>query len=528
MQNKIIYMLVFILCVFALFTEKSFSQRIYVENDSLKVNGNTIFINGANTPWNNWNDFGGSYDHDWWDNEFSRIKNAGGNATRIWITCSGEVGINIDSSGYVSGATQAHWDDLADMFQLARSNQIYILATLISFDHTKNTYSTYQSWRDMYSSNSNIDSFITNYVDPFVNRYKDNPYLFAIEPCNEIEWVNQNDDNAQLPWSTLQYFCARVVAAVHENSDVLATIGVSMKWQTDVYENNEGNQFSDDRLRAQYNDSNAYIDVYSPHFYDWVTDWFGNPMASTNVSEYGLTDKPVIIGELPANGVGGINITDCFMNGYENGLHGLMPWTSNGVDSCGSLDSGLGAALTNFYNNYPDLVYPPVEGTPLPTGVPTETPSPTPEPTPEPTDVPVDCSNAPEWDPDAVYEEAGMRVVYNGNLYESKWYSSGQNPEENSGEYEVWTLIGPCDSDVTPAPTTVPTETTAPDVTPGDVNSDGEVDIVDALLTAQFYVGLNPSGFNEAAADADCNGNIDIVDALLIAQYYVGLISGFC
>lgn len=99
-----------------------------MENATLKVNGNAIFINGANTPWNNWNDFGGSYNSGWYDNEFSRIKNAGGNATRIWITCIGEVGINIDSSGYVSGATQAHWDNLADMFQLAQKNQIYILA----------------------------------------------------------------------------------------------------------------------------------------------------------------------------------------------------------------------------------------------------------------------------------------------------------------------------------------------------------------------------------------------------------------
>lgn len=45
----------------------------------------------------------------------------------------------------------------------------------------------------------------------------------------------------------------------------------------------------------------------------------------------------------------------------------------------------------------------------------------------------------------------------------------------------------------------------------GDVNEDGTIDIVDALLTAQYYVGLD----------------VSIVDALLIAQYYVGLIDTF-
>jgi hypothetical protein len=62
----------------------------------------------------------------------------------------------------------------------------------------------------------------------------------------------------------------------------------------------------------------------------------------------------------------------------------------------------------------------------------------------------------------------------------------------------------------------------------GDVNNDGAIDIVDALLTAQFYVGLDPSGFDQGNADTNCDGSLDILDALLIAQYYVGLINSFC
>jgi hypothetical protein len=61
----------------------------------------------------------------------------------------------------------------------------------------------------------------------------------------------------------------------------------------------------------------------------------------------------------------------------------------------------------------------------------------------------------------------------------------------------------------------------------GDVNNNGTVEIVDALLVAQFYVGMNPSGFDQSKGDVNRNGTVDIVDALLIAQYYVGIISGF-
>ena len=147
----------------------------------------------------------------------------------------------------------------------------------------------------------------------------------------------------------------------------------------------------------------------------------------------------------------------------------------------------------------------------------------------------MDCSGIPEWDATTVYEDAGIRVVYNNLVYETNWYSSGQNPEENSGDYEVWSPIGTCDSGSTPAPATEPptpaptaVTTQAPQTDLGDVNDDGAVDIVDALLIAQYYVGLNPSAFNYDAADTNCDGSVDIVDALLVAQFYVGLVSGFC
>jgi mannan endo-1,4-beta-mannosidase len=61
----------------------------------------------------------------------------------------------------------------------------------------------------------------------------------------------------------------------------------------------------------------------------------------------------------------------------------------------------------------------------------------------------------------------------------------------------------------------------------GDTNENGTIDIVDALLIAQFYVGLEPANFNSDYADTNCSGTVDIVDALLVAQFYVGLIDSF-
>ncbi|MBN2533187.1 MAG: hypothetical protein JXB88_09865 [Spirochaetales bacterium] len=75
----------------------------------------------------------------------------------------------------------------------------------------------------------------------------------------------------------------------------------------------------------------------------------------------------------------------------------------------------------------------------------------------------------------------------------------------------------------TPDPVT-PTPTSTDGI--GDVNNDGAIDIIDALLCAQYYVGLSPSNFDTGIADVNTDGEITIIDALYLAQYYVGLING--
>ncbi|HEX7583250.1 MAG TPA: T9SS type A sorting domain-containing protein [Prolixibacteraceae bacterium] len=339
------------------------SQQITVSGNKFLVDGKEIFMNGANTPWNNWNDFGGSYVSTWWDSEFQRIKNAGGNSTRIWITCNGTVGVNISADGTVTGVTNAFWSNVDDMFRLAKKNKIYIKATLISFDHFKNSNSKFQSWRNMVLNNDKVETFVTNYTIPFVNKYKDNPYLWAIDVCNEIEWVNQDAADGNIPWNRLQYFVARVASAVHENSQVLVTLGsAAVKWNSDKF---EGNYWSDARLKAQYNKENAKLDFYSLHFYGWTVKWFGNFAVDKTPTDYGLNDRPCVIGECPAKGVFNDGATptlvvlpsEMFLATWNKGWKGLMPWTSNGVDSNGNL-TDFKSGLLNFQKAHPELVDP--------------------------------------------------------------------------------------------------------------------------------------------------------------------------
>lgn len=61
----------------------------------------------------------------------------------------------------------------------------------------------------------------------------------------------------------------------------------------------------------------------------------------------------------------------------------------------------------------------------------------------------------------------------------------------------------------------------------GNVNGDGAINIIDALLTAQYAAGISVASYNSQLADVDGNRAVTIIDALLIAQYTTGLITQF-
>ncbi|WP_031518664.1 glycosyl hydrolase family 18 protein [Siccibacter colletis] len=83
------------------------------------------------------------------------------------------------------------------------------------------------------------------------------------------------------------------------------------------------------------------------------------------------------------------------------------------------------------------------------TPVPTPTPEPTPTPTPTPTPVPDDSASGtapyPLWDANTIYGAKWgtfEKVSWKGHNYQVNWYSQGEQPDLNSGQYKVWTDIG--------------------------------------------------------------------------------------
>ena len=83
----------------------------------------------------------------------------------------------------------------------------------------------------------------------------------------------------------------------------------------------------------------------------------------------------------------------------------------------------------------------------------------------------------------------------------------------------------PTEAPATEAPATEAPATEAPVVLSdilGDINNNGEIDILDATMIQRYLVGLETGFFNEAVADVTGDGSVSILDATAIQRYLAG------
>jgi len=136
-------------------------------------------------------------------------------------------------------------------------------------------------------------------------------------------------------------------------------VGICMgpKYNSDTADGHHGNKVSDASLQAVVADSGARVDFYASHYYDWIGHTWGNGVYTTP-GAYGMpTDKPNVFGEMPASGTRSHTTTEDYESAYQHGWQGAMAWTSNGIDSNGSL-TRLGPATRAFCDNHRQLVFP--------------------------------------------------------------------------------------------------------------------------------------------------------------------------
>lgn len=317
--------------------------RIRIADGRFCANGRPVWFNAVNTPWHRWNDFGGRFEPDFWDEHFARLRGIGVNAARIWINCGGMVGVWLREDGMLDHVTEKHWQDLDVLFALAHKHGVYVMATLLSFDHFKeHPRGTHLAWRRMLADENAVRSFVDGYVVPFVRRYGDEPALFAIDLMNEPDWVARNPECGLCPWEQLSRLFAHEAAAIHANSEVLVTTGIGLGINNS--DRLAGNKVGSVLLRSLTGDARAYMDFDSPHYYAWERRFVEYPFTA-GPEAFGLDGtRPAVIGECAAVDETGVPLAERYENAWRSGWDGVFAWTSNGVDPCGGFEDVRPAA----------------------------------------------------------------------------------------------------------------------------------------------------------------------------------------
>lgn len=338
---------------------ESVSARVEVNDMKFTVDGKELWINGANTPWQNWNDFVGSMDESFWETQFARFAEDNINCVRIWVNCNGQGVVRLNEDGEVTSINEGHWTDLDKLFALAEKYKIYIMPTLLSFDHFKEPKNIAPRWRALISNKETVDEYAEKYVKEFCERYKDCEYIFSIDIMNEPDWVYENEECGQIEWDKLSYFFGKCAQTIHENSDILVTVGMGIiKYNSDKY---EGNKVSDEYLYELTGSDKAYLDFYSTHYYNWQKTWFGFP-CDKSPEDFGLDGtKPCLIGETHNDDEAeiGMTLSEKYQSVYENGWRGIMVWMQTDGEEDVWYGYGYTEKATNYMAEYiPDKVHP--------------------------------------------------------------------------------------------------------------------------------------------------------------------------
>ncbi|MCD8193021.1 MAG: T9SS type A sorting domain-containing protein [Tannerellaceae bacterium] len=355
------------------------SPVVTIDGNKFYAWGKEIFFNAINTAWQ-WNsdyrlDFlGRNYDANWWREEFERYEQNRINLARIWIHGGGNSSPSLNGDGMVTGASASFWEDMDNLVALSREKQIYIMPTFWSFDMVKNNYNAvnYQQFRQIINDENKSRWYCEYFLVPFIQRYKDEPYVMGYDICNEPEHMWRDADCGNLSRDNVIRFMPICASYIHRYTNKPVTVG-SM-WiicNSDRYrgwtdqEAYAGNNYSEQSLRAQYNDPYAYLDFYSPHWYQWQTS--GSYFSHT-IGEW-LDDgfRPALIGETPGYDINtsdwNMSIANCYLNAYWNGYSGVCGWKSPWENDGYGTFSGIAKGTNAFYQNYPSLVYP--NGTPM-------------------------------------------------------------------------------------------------------------------------------------------------------------------
>jgi hypothetical protein len=256
------------------------------------------------------------------------MKAHGVDVVRWWVFPNFQGGgVNFDATtGAPTGLGGTTTADIDAALDAAAQADVRIEFTLFSFDSFKINVNTTtvnpHNLAPMISDQTMLTALISNVITPFVQQVSQSPNKDRVsswDVINEPEWAiaaNPTDgsDPAFTPQTTVTTvaypvmlaFVKRVADTIHAGNGSPVTVGgAAIKWA---------------KAWASVGD------FYTFHMYDWVNQSYPY---TKSLASYGVTDKPVVLGEFPIQGLTGVPYLTLLDTIYRLGYAGALSWAYN-------------------------------------------------------------------------------------------------------------------------------------------------------------------------------------------------------
>jgi hypothetical protein len=237
----------------------------------------------------------------------------------VWPNFTGN-GVSFDGSGRPTGLTSTTLADLDALLQLAEQHDLYLMLTLFSFDNFKTMLPADRRMSTIALDSNLRSGLVDNAVRPFARAVEASPLarrVIAWDVMNEPEWAitgqslyggddpfDPTSDLSAISHAQMETLLADVIAGLRAESSALVTVGAAaMKWKSAW--------------------STLDQDFYQFHTYDWVEEYWPH---TTSPAGYGLSDKPVVMGEFPPGGLSGTGYRAMLDSWYTSGYAGALAW----------------------------------------------------------------------------------------------------------------------------------------------------------------------------------------------------------
>ncbi|WP_437310326.1 hypothetical protein [Sorangium sp. So ce388] len=305
------------------------------EKGGITVGCETRFMFGMNYAWHNFaGDFGGiagwgkrgvTAEADTHAENLAGIRAHGATVVRWWVLpeLRGE-SVAFDANDDPTGLGATTRDDVQRALELANEADVNVIFCLFSFDNF------HPSRVDMDVKTVGITPIVTdparrakliaNVVKPLAQAVEQSPYrrrMIAWDVINEPELAMTGsspygdpdyDPDPQvdaISHEQMEAFLRDTIGALRAESKALVTIGsASMKWSLAW--------------------STTDIDFYTFHMNDRVNRYWPY---NQSPADYGITDKPVVMGDFPVGGLATASLPMLLESWYSQGYAGAIGWS---------------------------------------------------------------------------------------------------------------------------------------------------------------------------------------------------------